>query len=324
MPDNFKFLRKLYRDINSGFSFIASKSVYLKHPNEIDLAKSEDVYDEAYNKAISLKLPTEEEKQKELIQNDLWSKKQEEEISLLGYDIENLIKRKSKLFIRSQIEKFNKDLKEKEDKLLILQKEKDTLLELTAEKYANKKINEFIIMNSFFHDSTLKDKIKLENFDYAEEIIEWFTIYNDIITNFNRENIKKIAIHPMFLNNFILFEKDAYRFYGKPLVELSTFQIEICSYGKYYANIFSVPEADSLDENIKSDPDALSDWYKAFINFKYNKKGSNPSGKGMSFVMGANQKDVNYLNTNENKSKDLNKIAEARGGTLNIGQLANI
>ena len=137
MPDNFKFLRKLYRDINSGFSFITNKSVYLKHPNEIDFAKSEDIYDEAYNKAVSLKLPTQEEKEKELIKNDLWSKKQEEEISLLKHDIESLEKRKNKLFIKSQIEKFNNDLKEKEEKLTILEKEKDSLLDLTAEKYVS-------------------------------------------------------------------------------------------------------------------------------------------------------------------------------------------
>ena len=324
MADNFKFLRKLYRDINSGFSFILSKSVYLKHPNEIDFAKSEDIYDAAYDKAVNLKLPTQEEKQKELIENELWSKKQEEEISLLKHDIENLEKRKNKLFIKTQIEKFNKDLNEKENKLLVLEKEKDDLLELTAEKYANKKINEFIIINSFYSDSSLKEKIHLENFEYNEDIAEWIIIYNNVTTNFNKENIKKIAIHPMFLNNFILCEKDAYKFYGKPIVQLSTFQIEICSYGKYYANILCNPEADSLDDKIKSDPDALSDWYKAFINFKFNKKGQNPSGKGMSFIMGADQKDINYLNTNENKNKDLNKIAEARGGTLNISQLANI
>lgn len=324
MTDNFKFLRKLYRDINSGFSYVTNKSVYLKHPNEIDFAKSEDIYEEAYNKAISLKLPTQAEKEKELIQNDLWSKKEEEEISLLKYDIESLEKRKSKLFIKSQIEKYSKDLQEKENKLNQLEKEKFSLLELTAEKYANKKINEFIIINSFYSDQELKNKVDLENFEYNEEIAEWIIIYNNIINNFNRENIKKIAIHPMFLNNFALCEKDPYKFYGKAIVQLSTFQLEICSYGKYYANILSNPEAESLDDKIKSDPDALSDWYKAFINFKFNKKGQNPSGKGMSFVMGANQNDVNYLNTNENKSKDLNKIAEVKGGKLNIDQLANI
>lgn len=324
MADNFKFLRKLYREINAGFSFVADKSVYLKHPNEIDFTRADDIYEQAYNKAVSLKIPIEEEKEQDLIKNDLWSKKQEEEISLLKYDIENLEKRKSKLFIKSQIDKFAKDLKEKEDKLSTLQREKDSLLELTAEKYANKKINEYLIMNSFYSDTSLEEKINLDNFEYNEEITEWIIIYNKIINNFSKDNIKKIAISPMFLNNFMLCDNDLYKFYGKPLVQLSVFQIELCSYGKYYSNIFSNPEADSLDENIKSNPDALSDWYKAFINFKYNKKGSNPSGKGMSFVMGANQKDVNYLNTNDSKSKDLNKIAETKGGRLSIGELANI
>lgn len=318
----FRFLKKIYKEISVGSSFVKEKNAYIKHFKEIDFIDIDQVYEAAMDKAKKLSLPTFEEKEKELLDNGLWSKKQNEELLLLKNDIENMEKRKSKMFIKSQIEKIKKDIIEKQKQLDILQNNKNELLGLYVELYAEKQLNDYFIINSFYYDKELKNKINIEEFEYREDMAFWIILYHRYIQNFNKNNMRKIAINPMFLNLFMICDNNLYEFYGKPLLELSNFQIELASYGRYYANIFSNPEVEKLDEKIKSDPDLLSDWYKSFINFKYNSKGKNSSGKGMSFVMGAQTEDMKYLG--EASNKDLNTMAAIKGGKLGIEDLAKL
>jgi hypothetical protein len=318
----FRLFKKIYKEINLGYSFVKEKNVYIKHFRDIDFPDVDNVYEQAVDKAKKLNLPSLEEKEKELIDNDLWSKKENQEVNLLKNDIENLEKRKNKMFIKSQIDKIKKDISEKQKKLHLLEKTKNELLGLYAEAYANKQLNDYFIINSFYYDASFKNKLNIEEFEYNEDMIGWIILYNRYTNNFNKSNIKKIAISPMFLNTFMLCENNVYEFYGKPIVELSNFQIELSNYGKHYSNIFSNPEVEKLDEKIKNDPELLSDWYKSFINFKYN-QGKNPSGKGMSFVMGAQAEDMKYLG-NTSSNKDLNMIAGSKGGKLGIEDLAKL
>jgi hypothetical protein len=318
----FRFLKKIYKEISIGSSFVKEKNAYIKHFKEIDFIDIDQVYEAAMDKAKKLSLPTFEEKEKELLDNGLWSKKQNEELLLLKNDIENMEKRKSKMFIKSQIEKIKKDIIEKQKQLDILQNNKNELLGLYVELYAEKQLNDYFIINSFYYDKELKNKINIDEFEYREDMAFWIILYHRYIQNFNKNNMRKIAINPMFLNLFMICDNNLYEFYGKPLLELSNFQIELASYGRYYANIFSNPEVEKLDEKIKSDPELLSDWYKSFINFKYNSKGKNSSGKGMSFVMGAQTEDMKYLG--EASNKDLNTMAAIKGGKLGIEDLAKL
>jgi hypothetical protein len=82
-----------------------------------------------------------------------------------------------------------------------------------------------------------------------------------------------------------------------------------------------MPESKKIESNIRNNPDKLIEWYNAFVNFK-GKTSSKSTGKNMSFVMGANQSDLNYLAQEE--QQDLNEIAKSKGGTLNIQDLAKL
>ena len=77
-----------------------------------------------------------------------------------------------------------------------------------------------------------------------------------------------------------------------------------------------------MPDNIRNDPDKISEWYIASINM--NKQSSKRKGnKGASFIMGASDQDMSLVK-NQGDLGDMNKLATEKGGSLNITDLAQI
>ena len=80
VDNEYRFLRKLYKDIILGYSYIPSQSIYIKHPYEIDLGLIEDLYIQHFNEAKIRGLADEKGKIEELCNADLWSEEKEKKI----------------------------------------------------------------------------------------------------------------------------------------------------------------------------------------------------------------------------------------------------
>lgn len=328
VDNEYRFLRKLYKDIILGYSYIPSQSIYIKHPYEIDLGLIEDLYIQHFNEAKVRGLLDEKGKIKELCDADLWSEDKEKKIAFNRKQIAHLKDTLKKVFIKSQTTSLNTQIKELEKELNEINSEREGLLGITAEKYANKRSNEMIIYRSIFKDQDLKINLFTEN-DFEEldtkDLTVYITIYNKVIENFNQRNLKKIATLPFFLNNMFLTEDDIFIFYGKPIIELSTFQLEIFSNARVYKNVLS--KGASPSEEYYDDLDQLLDWYELNRNITSASEVMHKSKDtdGATYI-GASKDEIKNVNqfSKDDEIIDISKEAEKKGGELSMNDILKL
>jgi hypothetical protein len=298
------------------------KHIYIKHYGEFDSGEFEEYFFEYYEKAKRNGLPTYAEKEKLLISENYWTEEQEKELKYKQEKLEKLEKIHGGLFLKSHIDKSKKEINELKKDVKLLSDDKRELMGMYAESYAQNKVDFIYILNSFYKDKDLKEKLlDIENYDVDENLYyKYIILHNKAIEKFNIDNIKKISLSDFFQNMINAADANCYYLFNKPVYNLSYYQSSIYSYGKFFHTVLGLPEARKLDSNTRKDADKLIEWYNAFVNFK--NKNPNASGKGMNFVMGANKEDMEYLK--QEVKNDVNDMAKAKGGTLGIADLAKL
>jgi len=322
-------LRILFVDILKGYTiaYYKNNKLYFKHNTSIDSGDIDHLKEEFIQKAKKNGLPTEDQKEEYVIKEKLWSIEKNEEIKKIKSYISNLKQTKSKLFKNDDIANINKQINEENVKLFTLTSERKELLGFTVEDYANKKINEYYMFNCLFKDKGLKYKFfseeefdELENKDFSEV----FEIYNNINKSFVENNLKKISLSPYYLSLFNLSDDNPYYMYGKCIVDLTFYQMEIFGYARYFKNALSQAKHRPPDEYYE-DPNKLVEWLESSKNaeevLSKNEGSSNKTeGTIATSIVGANKEDLAKIGKDEN-SISLHKEAEKKGGTLTMEDL---
>jgi hypothetical protein len=322
-------LRLLFVDILKGYSlsYYKNNKLYFKHNTSFDSGEIDHLKQEFIEKAKKNGLPTENQKEEYLILENLWSKENNEKINKLKSDISTLRQTKSKLFKSDDINEFNRQIDQKKLELITLAAERKDLLGFTVEDYANKKINEYYMFNSLFRDKDLKDRYFSEQeFDELEnkEISEVLEIYNSINKNFVENNLKKIALSSYYLSLFNLCDENAYNLYGKPIVYLTFYQMEVFGYARYFKNALSEAKHKPSDEYYE-DPDKLIEWLESSKNVeevlsKNENNQKKTEGAIATSIVGAKKEDLAKIGKDEN-GISLHKEAQKKGGTLSMEDL---
>lgn len=322
-------VRILFVDILKGYTiaYYKNNKLYFKHNTSIDSGDIDHIKQDFIEKAKKNGLPTEQQKEEYLISEKLWSKEKNEEIKKIKFYISGLKQTKSKLFKNEDIDHVNKQINEENIKLFTLIAERKDLLGFTVEDYANKKINEYYMFNSLFRDKDLKDKFfSEEEFDELEnkDLSEILEIYNNLNKDYIDKNLKKIALSSYYLSLFNLSDDNPYYMYGKPIVYLTFYQIEIFGYARYFKNALSEAKHKPPDEYYE-DPDKLIEWLESSKNVeemlnKNENSQKKTEGAIATSIVGAKKEDLAKIGKDEN-SVSLHKEAERKGGTLSMEDL---
>lgn len=322
-------LRLLFVDILKGYtiSYYKNNKLYFKHNTSFDSGDIDHVKQEFIEKAKKKGLPTEEQKEQYLIQENLWSKEKDENIKNIKSYIFSLKQTKSKLLKNDDIAYINKQITEENVKLLELMTEKKDLLGFTVEDYANKKMNEYYMFNSLFKDKELKNKFfSEEEFDELEnkDLSEILEFYNNINKNYTEKNLKKIALSSYYLSLFNICDESAYDLYGKAIIYLTFYQMEVFGYARYFKNALSSAKHKPPDEYYE-DPDKLIEWLESSKNVEeiLDKNDSNQKktdGAIATSIVGAKKEDLAKIGKDE-VGVSLHKEAEKKGGVLSMEDL---
>lgn len=326
-------LRLIFIDVLRGYSIRAfgKDKIFIKHQTSFDSGDADHKKEEFKNKAIQGGLPTIEDQDKYIIKEKLWSEEKNKEIDKIGFYISNLKTTKSKLFRSEEIKSINVQINEENLKLNKLKSEKKELIGFTAEDYANKKINEYYIKNSLYKDENLKNTYFSENeFDELEDkdIVNILKIYDEFNKDFFDKNLKKIALSPFYLNLFNISEDNPYYFYGKPIMHLTFYQVEVFGYARYFKSIITEAKNKPSDD-LYEDPDKLIDWLESSRNLeevldknvsKENKKSEGAVGTS---IIGASKEDLEKINKNQ-KGVSLHQEALKKGGVLSMEDLMKL
>lgn len=319
--------RKIFKEIAQGFSsyFVGEKRRYIKHQSFYDLVDFDDVYAMHMERAKKKGLPSESEIFEDLKKDGMWTEKDDAEIEKQSFYVESLVKNKKNIYLKSALDQVNKQIVEAEEKLSSLKSKKEALVSNSADKYALNRANDFYIVNSFYKDKELGEKLYTEKeFEYAStaEVSKLVQTYNEFHQTFSETNIKNLAIQD-FYKSYYSFIDNLSDFFGKPVVDLTNYQLNLTLYTKIFKNILDQYSED-IPDRIKNDPDALLD----FANSSESReKIKQELGKdsGASTIVGATKEDMDELGLSQPKQgKTLEDLAKEKGGSLSMKDLMNL
>jgi len=143
---------------------------------------------------------------------------------------------------------------------------------------------------------------------------------------FIAENLKRMALADFFTNIFYLCEDNIYNFYGKPIVKLTFYQIELFSFGRYFKSIMQNSE-EEVPEHIAEDPEKLIEWAESSKNVKEILEKSSTEGKdgAASSIVGATAEDLQKAGIDKNDDViDLSQKAKEKGGKLTMQDMMKL
>ena len=312
-------------DIFKGFTVqkCSFGNLYFKHfdnlTNRSILSKKDDFIKEAISKGLE----TEEEAVKRIMNDCFWTKEEEEDLKEKEKFVSKLKDGLLKIKIPSKREEHKKFIKLEEGKIAKKRNERKSLIGLTAEIFAENKINKLFFDSLTFLDKDFKIAA-LENLNYDEKTIE-IEIYEEQKNFFNRfseENISKASLCP-FYAPYLPFAEDVFAVYGKPLINLSSFQLRLVSYSRTFLNIFKNSQK-NIPEYIAKDPELLIEFWEAQKEGANKRPSRATEGSGGTTHFGANKNDLQVLAESDETVVSLEKEIKSKGGKLDMEQMMKL
>lgn len=280
--------------------FYKDRKLFIKHLSHHEQVDLDVLYKSFLEEAIKDGLPTEKYMLQDLKKEEVWTDADEKEIENTKQVIERLVAGKRVIYLQSKLEEQNKFIEEEQNKYYQKKIQKDKLIGLTAETFAEKKVNEHYIIDSFFLDAKCESRYLTDiMFDDLSQ-----TSMQDLIRAYNAEmetvsdkNIKHLAIQEFFQVYWSLGSENLYNFFGKPIAELTYFQVKLGSYGRMFKNILE--KSEGIPDEVKADPDKLLDYVRIGENAKQviqkAEKNSPDNDVVATTVFGANEKEMRSM-----------------------------
>ena len=118
----------------------------------------------------------------------------------------------------------------------------------------------------------------------------------------------------------MLCKNNPFTFFGKSVIELTNFQVEVFSQGLSYKSVLEKGTSPSLE--FHSDLEKMVEWYESAGHLeKISEKSKDKDG---STMMGATKKELRMMTQKDDKVIDLAKEAEEKGGSLNMKDFIRI
>jgi hypothetical protein len=320
--------KKAFRDIKNGFSEIKvlENFFYLKHISLEDQVDIDHIYNFYFDEAKKRGVPTNDETLKRLIEEKQWSKSQESLIKQEEDFIENLVKQKKSMFLRSEIERLNADIEAGQKRLNDLKNTKAAFFNRTAESYAEERVNDYYILKCLYKDRSLQIMaFEEDQFDNIEADILTAIIkeYSEVYKNINDNTIQHLVLQDFF-NLYMPFAENPSEFYGKSICDLTYNQIKLLIYARFFKNIFQ--QNDKMPQELRNDPDKIIDYVNANENAKKMIENRNNKENQASSIVGATSEDLEYvgLKAKGQKTLSLSEEAKKKGGSLSMDDMMKI
>lgn len=320
--------KKAFRDIRNGYSEItvSGKPLFLKHISFADQVDLDEIYSSNFELAKKREVPTEQEALSILIEEGRWTKADERKIEAEKAFIENLNKQKRALYLKSEIDRVNKDIELGQERLNKLLNTRAALLSGTAESYADERVNDFYIIKCLFLDRELtKQAFSEEQFDSIdpEVLTEIINKYNLVYKELSEDTIQRIVLDDFF-SSYAPFAESSKEFFGKCVCDLTYNQLKLLIFCRFYKNAFQNHQ--NMPDEIRKDPDKIMDYLSANENMKKLKEKAGDKENSAQTWVGANREDMEYAGVIKKGEKltSLSKEAKKKGGTLDVEDMMKL
>ena len=267
------------------------EDLYLKHTSIKDQRNLHLYYEHYKSRAIRKGVQSEEQILARIKEDGLWVDDDDLKISSLELEIQNLKKTKDGMLLPSQKRTVQETIDLKESEWLSLLTKRKEIVGKTAEDYASAMAANEIIRYFVFRDRDLTEnafsKDEFDNMD-DEEMFLLRNIQIDTSNRLNELDIQKTVLRPFF-SLYLSFCENPKDFFGKPLVELSVYQLKTCVFGRVFHSIFQ--HVEGIPQDIRDDPERLLAFSESKSNSSKAKKFIDEDSAA-STVFGASSEDI--------------------------------
>lgn len=253
--------RKVYRDIVAGYSLVKEPRCYLKHLRDVDLGAVDNKSDLILEELKSKKIQSEKDVLIALDKRGIWTKKDEENYFQAIQTVKDLEVQRRKVVSREQAAQLVSIINQKKEELQKIESERAGHLSISAEYFLKKRSQEELIKISFYKDEELKyplfDSDEFNELEYGQ-LVPFFSAFADLAETVGENNLKKISVYPSLLNAFSLSGDDPTKFYGKSIVNLTLYQLEL--FGMFKTNKMILEQGDEPPQDY-SDLDKIVNWF---------------------------------------------------------------
>ena len=313
-------IKEILADILRGYSiiFLDDRNIFVKHFGIKDYSKLNSTQTILYKDALRKGVKSHKEQESYIIGEKLWTSesKLKEDIETYKTLKENLSKN---IYNLTEISLVKKEIEALGANINKLEREKSELIGYTAEIYVLKKTDEYYMMNSLYSDDTLKDRI-YSNDEFAdletEDLNDIISTYNNKMSVFHTKNLEKCSLIDSYYFLYTLCDNNPMTLYGKPLLDLTTYQAELFSHSRYFNHIIS-QSSSPIPSDIAGDPDKIREWVsmtsqtKALLDNNQDKDGIS--------TFGMSQAQINKLKAEG--VVDLGDKLKDHGGNMNMQEM---
>lgn len=297
--------------------------VYIKHFSIRDQRYIHRFYNKYKTIAEEKGIPCEEEMLSSLREDGIWTDDDDKKICSLEQEIEGLKGSQRAALLPSHKTSIQQTITEKQKELITLLSKKKEIVGQTSETYGSQRSNEEFIRYLLYKDPSCKVHLfsDSEFAELSETEISFFVRQNEQISQRLREKYIQEAVLRDFFNMYLSQTENVSLFYGKPIVELTAYQLKLALYSRVFFNIFQYHE--DVPNRIKKDPEAI-------FNFVDAKKGASnmnsrikDSNSGSSAIFNATKEDLEILDPNAKKISLKDEI-DKKGGVLTMDDFINL
>ena len=322
---NDEFYTSLIGEIFDGYSEsnINESPIYIKHLNIRDQRYLQLYHEKYRQRAIDKGVETLDERTKRVIEDGMWTDAEDLQIESLKFEIENLKKTIKGIFLPSQQDAVRETLNERRGRLGDLLTKKQEILGATADDYATSRSSDELLRFLLFKSSDLKENLYTEE-EFANletwQIIKVNKTQESMAERLSDTNIQEAVLRPSFAMYLSLCERVG-DFYGKPIVELSVYQLRVVLYGKMFFNIFQ--NTQNIPDNIKENPQKLMAFAENQQNTDSKKSHMREDADGTA-IFGATKDDMETLDLDGSQNVSLREEAAKHGGKLDMKQMMRL
>jgi len=263
-----KECRDVYRQILQGYTHVEEEGFYIKHFKESDLGFIESAYQSCAKKSAEEGLYTVRQKLEFLKEGEFWTEDEEGKYLTQSLAVKDSYDFLHKINDEGQRKNFEeKIIPEQEALLAKIKTERSELLEPTVETFCQKQVNELYVYHALYKGGGLKKPFfSKEEFDDLSfwEVGEMVAKYNKATVRFSDINLKIIAVNSFFLNAFFMSDDDPVKFFGRNILDLTMFQMNIFSRGKFYKSVLTEgkdPPEQYYEDDCTDGLFELAKWY---------------------------------------------------------------
>lgn len=293
VPSNLSILRRAFADVCRGYSTVPFKGrplvvKHLAHTDHIEYDSLRIVYEEEARAKGAI---TDADRLKDLTKQGLWTPAREAGIATQIDFLHRLEDGKKGVAVPSILKAQDQQIAQERAKLEGTYQERATLFGVTTEVYAQQQLNDhYIVTNLFLDKECLQPLFSSSSFDDLTDaaVREVTQAYQRATEPCSEANLKTLAVQDFFIRYYSLCGDNLYSFYGRPVANLTFYQVRLGNVARYYKQLMENCDLSRLPPDQRNDPEAIDRAYTTQRN-------ATPMIEEGKVPVGMNREDIKEL-----------------------------